>query len=424
MIGITILIVSLALGVTIAFVFNSIKKTWLLVPVDIINPLPPKDQLARFRFTQLSKLYDYTTYRPKLLMALILFVLAAFLLQIFLYSHSSWQDFLQNMCIVLTIALFIAQTNTFVAMAIFFVGGFWVGQWLQWSYFTTGIIVGFVPMAAASLILFRNYAGMVKTNELELQHSTTKDGQKISTLGKIYRKGYGVFLALMPIMVGYEVYQLWSPSTTAQTSNYAFAIFSLGIGLNIALFTVPMFREMVEKATLNEASHFTEAVEVFYRQQDSERQPIEKFEISPVALKLTSEKRIKEHFDSTGKWLAFQQGQIFTIYAVTLYLLGKTFLQMLDKSAQMGLTGDFTIFSYLTLHDTIHLLSGFCWITSFVFLVGILGYWAKRFNDKNGEEEEVTDTNTEILWQIHGNTQAELLCYPKKSMPALEIISE
>ena len=421
MIGITILTFSFALGIAIAFYFNSIKKTWLLVPVDVINPLPPKDQLARFRFTQLSKLYDYTTYRPKLLMALILFVLTAFLLQIFLHSHSPWQDFVQNMCIVLTVALFIAQSNTFVAMVIICGGSFWLGQWLGWSYFSTGILVGFVPAAGSSIILFRNYAGMVRTNELELQHGTTKDGRKISIFGKIYRKGYGVFLAVTPFMVGYEVYQLWYPSTDPQATSYAFAIFSLGVGLNIAIFTVPMFREMVERATLNEAADFTEGVEVLYRQQDLQRDPIEKFEVSPMALKLTSEKRIKEHFDSTGKWLAFQQGQVFTIYIVTLYLLGKTGLQMLSKSLQMNLVENFEIFSYITLNDTIHLLSGFCWITSAAFCFGMFGYWANRLN-KN--EEEVAHTNTEILWKIHDNPQAELLCYPKKSMPALEIISE
>ncbi|WP_372366898.1 hypothetical protein [Candidatus Uabimicrobium sp. HlEnr_7] len=419
MIEISIITAALAIGLTISFYFNSIKNTWILVPVDIINPMPKENELAHFRFTQLSMVKDYTTYRPKLLMALILFVLAAFLIQIFIHGH--WQRFIETTCIVIVVALFITQSNTFVAMLIWFSGCLWLGGWFGWSYFTIGLLLGFVPAAGSSLILFRNYAGMVKTNELELEHNRTKEGSQISKLGKIYRYGYRVFLAGMPIMVGYEVYQLWLPSTSPSTSSYAFTIFSLGIGLNIALFTIPMFREMLEKASLNEAAGFSEYVEAFYRSENKERKAIEKIDVSPVAKKLTSQKRINEHFDSNGKWLSFQQAQTFTIYVVTLYLLAKTFLQMLGKSVEMNLVSDFKIFSYISLNESVLLLSGFCWITSAIFLFGLLGYWANRLN-KN--EEEIANTNTEILWKISDNSQMELYCYPKKSMPALEIIEK
>lgn len=467
-----------SLTIALAFAFHSktLKKSLLLIPRDPKQPLPqPPHNLPHFQPVQLGEIKDATSYRPRILLGLLLFVVAALLLKLVVASTSGWSTYLVGVFAVFLVGMVAGGGTQQILVFLMLVGlPYWFCGWMGWSPRTIGLVTGVVVGGNAGMLLSRNYVTLFQTKKLEAKNRETFEGESISSVGVLYRRAFLFFMATVPVMVALQLVEYWVPSSGLQPSTFGgkgttsmvtWMIIAGGLGLNLVMFAVPLFREMLERTNLSVVSEFStyvisakkeelaqsmEAEEQtnISEEQDEEEQaeataessslrgvmPVSQTEAT-VMKNMTMlpswtmgqvENRIKEHLDSKGAWLSFQQQQAFPILMAVLFLSIQISVQTLSKFMQAGLVGDVVIRGGYKLSQWIVIGKGVVFVANVAFFLGLITFWLRLLAiylaNKADQEAPAFDPqtlNTELLWAGVRVPETSFYCVRQGTEPML-----
>ncbi|TNE43225.1 MAG: hypothetical protein EP343_34010 [Deltaproteobacteria bacterium] len=469
---------ALALALVLAFRSNTLKQSLLFIPSDPKAPLPqPPHNLPHFRPVPLQTIKDATAYRPRVLLALLLFVLASLLLKLVVAPADGWSTYLVGVFAVFLVGMVVGGGTQQILVFLLLVGvPYWFASWMQWGPGTIGLLAGAVVGGSSGILLARNYVTLFQIKKMEAKHSQTFEGKPISSLGVWYRRGFLVFMATIPVMVGLQLVEYWVPSASLQPSTFGgtgtvnlvtYFIIAGGLGLNLVMFAVPLFREMLERTSLSVISEFSTyvvaarkdlmAAEASQAQSETEEVASSEEAISneegeadssklqgfvPVSetearvlRNMTmlpswtigqSENRIKEHLDVDGAWLSFQQQQSFPILMAVLFLSIQIAVQTLGKFMQAGVVSDVVIRDGFKLSEWLVIGQGVVFVANLAFFLGLVTFWLRLFAislaskaDTEAPAFDPQTLNTELLWAAVRLPDPIFYCVRQGSDPLL-----
>ena len=455
--------IAAVLSLGLAFRSKAVREALLLNPVQPEQPVPTDaSHLVRFKTVRLKDLSDKTTAKPRVLLALLLFVLFAFLLKLLWTRATGWDHYLSGVFLLMLLGIAVGGGySNLVAMVLLVGVPYGVGRWMHWTPTTMGLVMGSVIGGNAGMFLFRNYVNVFKTKVLEIKYGKSQDSTALSSAAILYRRFYILSLAIIPLTLVQQLLSyLWPSMNVGPTSRfegslgqYSMLILSLGLGLNIVLFVIPLFREMLERTSLAVAADFTAYVVISHRQQQEkkvgteeeaaelpgssilrqetdeiERGILEEMTLRPDWVTGNAENRIKEHLGSDGQWLAFQQQQVFPILTAVVYLAVNTVGQTLGKFLQAGLITDVSTAQGPLLKLLISWAGGFAFWANLAFLAGLVAFWLRwiavwlsQYSKEKVPEEEAQAKNTELLWEVSRQPGIQYYCYNQGSEPVLVV---
>ncbi len=463
---------ALALALVLAFRSNTLKQSLLFIPSDPKTPLPqPPHNLPHFRPVPLETITDSTSYRPRVLLGLLLFVLASLLLKLVISPANGWSTYLVGTFAVFLIGMVVGGGTQQILVFLLLVGvPYWFASWMQWGPGTIGLLAGAVVGGSSGILLSRNYVTLFQIKTMEAKHAQTFEGKPISSLGVWYRRGFLVFMATIPVMVGLQLVEYWVPSASLQPSTFGgtstvnlvtYFIIAGGLGLNLVMFAVPLFREMLERTSLSVVSEFStyvvaarkdqvsaeasepnadresdssseegepdhSKVQGFVPASETEAKVLRNMTMLPSWTIGQSENRIKEHLDADGAWLSFQQQQAFPILMAVLFLSIQIAVQTLGKFMQAGVVGDVVIRDGFKLSEWLVIGQGVVFVANLAFFLGLLTFWLRllaiSLANKADSEAPAFDPqtlNTELLWAAVRLPEPSFYCVRQGSDPLL-----
>jgi len=363
-----LIFILVAIGIAFGFAqLASFKSSWILVPENVEDPVPyePGTPLL-YRFMKYNQVQDKTSHRPRYVLSLFLFVLAALMLKIFFQGNTHWGTFMLGTLVTIVAASAMMLNVLMVGAVLFLTYLLWViSGWLGLvnpGYL--GLASGLLCGTFAGRVVGQNYLKMVQTLKMTLEQNETLQGEPLSSWKKIYLKGYQYVLTFMPWVILYKVVSFWwgnididNISNDIQTlllGKYVLLFISLGLGLNIILFSVPLFRETLESTTVDSCANFTDKVRTWEQTwedtKDQEgpedfavyRQEFQKYANEEYeALQLSSKQRtatnlMSAYLGKKGQWMSFQDTQLASLWVVVLVFGLGVFGQTVGKAIHMG----------------------------------------------------------------------------------------
>lgn len=453
-------IVFVAIGLVVAgalaFTPQVLARVRLLIPTDPTRPIPDGDAAVLYRYVKLGGVVDASAWRPRVLLALTLAVLIALLLKLAFTPAASWDMFLIALAIAAGAGLIVGgnPSNAFaVAMltalplVVLFFGSI--------SDQGIGIFAGLFIGGYAGIFVFRNYVTLLQRLRLELAHRETADGKALGGFGLLWRRAYLAVLALVPLAVLYQTLALAIPDIELQriaaaldlpqSGRFALFTLALGLGLNVVVFTVPLFREMLERASQLAASDFTTIVRAMRDKEKPGDDPGEgddgtSIERAPDAT--TGEgaaepnapgrrerglvlgdpkKRAAEFCDAQGRWRLFQSSQMFPITLAVTYLVAIAVAQTLNKAIDAAIIPADSASSDL-LTRVANIAGGFALCANATLLFGLVAYWGTRLVRKDKRGREAAERNVLALWQAARRPDVRIAAYREGAEPVIAIV--
>ncbi|MGE0434908.1 MAG: hypothetical protein AB7K09_01315 [Planctomycetota bacterium] len=399
MLDVVILVIAFVLSLVSAFIISGIKGAQLLLPLDPRHPVPPVGKATLFRFTRLGDIQnDHTAWKARGLLALILFVMFVLLgkvLETWIDRSvaADWSFTLKALAVVVSVWLFVVGRliNAFVVaimtvvpilIAEFVTGGVNVPGATMWM----GLCGGLVHLYAG-IYLSLNWRSLVYRTRLELRHNQTVSGEELGTLGRISLTLYLWTLRGLPFVILYQAVVYWAPQwelmrlvgydNLPQPLVIAVGSLSLGMAMNIALFIVPVFRELMEKTNLQAAADFSKAVLKRHAMQ-SERAEI-KEDDDPV----------KDFVGKEGQWLTFQSDQLTPFVLVVSALIVNSVGQTLAKGLAAGLVpAEATHEGGISVAHVAAVMSAMSFWINAMFLLGTASMLETESKKQKNEEAE------------------------------------
>lgn len=388
MIDIFILAVALALSLIVAFVTSGLNHANILVPADRRQPVPAPNQPVLFRFTTVGKVRDRTTFKARLLVALVILVALALFGKLVLAPTSSWDTIIGGLALIALISLYFIGgwiNGTAILVITFVPAG--IGYWLELSPTWIGVLAGILFGSFGGMFVSFNWRGLIARMRLELKHNETIDGHKVSTFGRKKRQFHILFLRLVPLMVLYNLVVFWWPSIEigeiaremgSKPTRYTLLVIGLGVGVNIVLFIVPLIREMLEKGTLETAYDFTKAVSKFHRRKAT--QPI-------------GDDDVGVFLSQKGTWQMFSPEQIWVSLAVVTMLAAVSMgglLKMAVNSGQIpaAMIGTDTFADLFTPFGFARIFAGVGFCANVMFIIGLIASMPTARDDDEKENGE------------------------------------
>ena len=409
LLDLAVIAIAIAAALVSAFIVSAIKGAQLLVPLDPANPVPEKGA-PRFRFSTLGEIRnDHTAWKARGLLALILFVLFALLGKVLIANFAGetsaandWTLTLRAMAVIVGVGLLVIASlvnvivvavMTVLPLAIveYLTGGVSQGaRAMMWM----GLAGGMVHLYAG-IYLSLNWRSLIYRTRLELRNGETVRGHRVGGIGRFWLLTYLWGLRLMPVAILYQAIVYWAPGLELMNliSNrslppaveIAIGSLSLGIALNIALFIVPMFRELMEKTNLQAAADFSKAVEK--RQQMLANHEEIKEDADPV----------KDFVGKKGQWLTFQQDQLTPFVLVVAALIINSVGQTLAKGVASGLVSDTAGGVYPSQVAAVMSAMSFC--INAMFLLGTASMLETE--EKKEKKEEAEKFTRRMVRELH-----------------------
>lgn len=346
---IAILVVACVLGFGLAMVTRSLRGANLALPFNSDAPLSvATGKNMPFRLTTFGELrHDPTTYRPRALLGMILAVLMALIGKLVLNAGEDWTIMMVGLSVLAGVVSF-AFCGWVNSMAVAVMTGVpvllavWlkdVADWLAWlgEVRVIGLLAGALAGLYAGVFLSLNYRSLLEKAKLELKEDETLEGKKLSRAGTLYRKVYVFLLRWLPLVILYQCVAYWWPDielsriagllgdgVLPNIGRYALLTIALSLGLNVVLFTIPLFREMMQHTNLSACADFGKSVDAYHK----------------IAKEKGHEKakdKVEDFLSKDGRWYMFQSEQMMPIFIVGLVLAANGFGQALEKALRSGL---------------------------------------------------------------------------------------
>jgi len=194
--------------------------------------------------------------------------------------------------------------------------------------------------------------------------------------------------------------------TGISLGRYALVLAALGLGLNVTLSIVPLFREMLERASVLAANGFNE---MFHYHAGLEKSG-----------KTEDSKKIKEFVDGyvgpDGQWVPFGMSQTAVLYIVTLVLAGNGLGQSLGKLVHAGLSPDAERLQQL---GTV--------LTWMMLLANGMFLWAllqRRLLGRRGPAGAATEQTVATFWRAARDPELVVVCRPDRGEVRVEPVEE
>lgn len=312
--------------------------------VRVLVPLDPKRPTAHakqgwllYRIRSIAALDYFATLSARLMLVVLLFPLWLLLLNavvpdpnardlaMFLYKTNGW---------FLCIALAAGGIATFylIPFLLVFVLGWYASDWANYPREAVATIA-FAVVLPGRLVggtLSWNLCTLLHELRLELRRGHTRDGEKLGAWSRIAKRVQFAILWTTPLMVLYEVVRFFRPEINLagyadalrpyDPRRYALLLASLAIGYNVLLNVLPLYREMLERASIGAAGGF----ELLLKKRDeriSAGTPVDE----------QHEEFIKNHFNEKGEWRQYGPTQRLPILMVVLTLAISGLTQTIEK---------------------------------------------------------------------------------------------
>ena len=385
-IDIVILIVAIAAGAVFAFVASYLKKTPLLVPVRVEDPVPAKvGAPIPFRFTTYGEIKDKTVQRPRLLLAMIVFAITILILKPIVNVSYNW-DFIMIcslfvMCGMLCYIDF-RSTITLVIFAgipplLLYIFGF---DNYFWLVFSCGIIPGF----KIGLDVANSYTSLMGSVE-----------DKMKANGGEYYKYYYLLLKWLPIVIVYQIICYCFPvvdivnllqMTSQSFWKYPLLLIVFILTMNLIWVVFPLYRETLTTNNVEAAGEFTKEVrELESKAQEQSTTPrhlmaLDRQARTPSMSNFIAYARnpkaypknqaVNNFLSHDNAWLSFQSEQIAGLLFITVFLLLHFFCQMTEAMYMANIssytrTFEDNLLVFWAIASTISL-----WVSA-IFLLGI-----------------------------------------------------
>lgn len=336
-------VLAAALGVSMAMALRAraLGEVWALVPVDPKRPTERRQgDRFLFRFTPIRALSFWTTLRPRLLLTLLLFALWAPLFDRLGPGAGDPVGFLQRFSGWFFWLALVAGGSANLWLIPFFVLAMPVMAGFDHDPVAIGVVAGVLFGLMGGKVLCLNYLTLVADLRHELRQRSTRDGRPLGLGARLKRWLQLLLLRAVPLMILYEVVRFFWPQidlgriasemTGISLGRFALVLGALGLGLNVTLSVVPLFREMLERASLLAANGFNELVHHHAAQEKAgQTEDAAKF------------KMFLEGFSGAdGQWQPFGSSQVAILYLATMVMAGNGLNQTVGKLVHAGLSPD------------------------------------------------------------------------------------